>query len=90
MSYQCFTNAACEFFPCHAGIEAVAFNCLFCYCPLYALGKNCGGNPVYDNARGIKDCSNCSLPHRKDRYDWVLARLETLVEQTAQHEKEQP
>ena len=39
--YAFFQNRACEFFPCHKGADAENFNCLFCYCPLYALGGNC-------------------------------------------------
>jgi Zn-finger protein len=48
------------------------FNCLFCYCPLY--GKNCGGNFVILDT-GIKDCSNCIIPHRRDKYDYVISKL---------------
>ena len=44
--FSCFTNRACEYFPCHEGVEPGSFNCLFCYCPLYALGTACGGNFV--------------------------------------------
>ena len=43
-AYSFFCNAECEFFPCHKTNDLENFNCLFCYCPLYALGENCGGN----------------------------------------------
>ena len=33
-SSRFFENRACAYFPCHAGMEGEAFNCLFCYCPL--------------------------------------------------------
>ncbi|WP_353963176.1 cysteine-rich small domain-containing protein [Aequorivita marina] len=33
----------------------------FCYCPLYMLKDDCGGNFKYTN--GFKDCSDCKLPH---------------------------
>ena len=52
--YQFFQNRQCEYFPCHQGIAEADFNCLFCFCPLYALGKACGGNCVYTE-QGIKD-----------------------------------
>ena len=42
-----FQNRECPHFPCHRGIAAEEFNCLFCYCPLYTLGKRCGGNCTY-------------------------------------------
>ena len=42
--YAFFSNKECEYFPCHAGADPENFNCLFCYCPLYALGDKCGGN----------------------------------------------
>ena len=38
-----FQNSRCEYFPCHKLPENGFFNCLFCYCPLYALGDKCGG-----------------------------------------------
>jgi Zn-finger protein len=63
--YQFFQNRECEYFPCHTGVLEKDFNCLFCYCPLYMLGPDCGGNFTY-NEKGRKDCTNCSLPHRGD------------------------
>lgn len=68
-----FENRDCPYFPCHkeAGGE---FNCLFCYCPLYALGDRCGGNFRYLE-NGIKDCSGCLIPHKKGGYDYVLSKF---------------
>ena len=63
--YPFFTHKECEFFPCHEGIEPEEFNCLFCYCPLYALGPRCGGDFTY-NDRGNKVCTDCAKPHRGD------------------------
>ena len=45
--YSFFQHTACEFFPCHETAHPEDFNCLFCYCPLYALGDRCGGNFRY-------------------------------------------
>ena len=56
--YSFFQHTACEFFPCHETAHPEDFNCLFCYCPLYALGDRCGGNFRYIGD-GIKDCSGC-------------------------------
>ena len=58
-----FRNTACAHFPCHAGVDPQEFNCLFCYCPLYALGPACGGTFSYTEG-GIKDCSSCTRLHR--------------------------
>ncbi|MEE1158282.1 MAG: cysteine-rich small domain-containing protein, partial [Atopobiaceae bacterium] len=55
----------CAYFPCHADVDEAEFNCLFCYCPLYALGPQCGGDFTYTDA-GIKDCSSCTRLHRGD------------------------
>ena len=38
--YSFFQNRECEYFPCHKGADPETFNCLFCYCPLYALEEN--------------------------------------------------
>ena len=47
-----FKNTSCEYFPCHK-TDGENFNCLFCYCPLYAFGDKCGGNFTYTE-NGIK------------------------------------
>ena len=60
-----YTNKECEYAPCHPVPEGTEFNCLFCYCPPYALGEKCGGDYVYLDS-GIKDCSGCLRPRRSD------------------------
>ena len=45
--YSFFSHKECEYFPCHKTEDPENFNCLFCYCPLYALGERCGGNFRY-------------------------------------------
>ena len=62
-NYKFFQNNKCEYFPCHKGIPEEDFNCLFCYCPLYTLGKNCGGNCEFLE-NGVKSCMNCGFPHQ--------------------------
>ena len=77
--YAFFQNRECEFFPCHKGADPENFNCLFCYCPLYALGKKCGGNCSFTES-GIKDCSGCLVPHRRENYGRIIARFGELCE----------
>ena len=76
--YQYFQHRACEFFPCHPGAEEDNFNCLFCYCPLYALGRRCGGDFAY-TPDGIKDCTGCTFPHRRENYGAVIARFGEIM-----------
>lgn len=77
--YKYNQNRKCEFFPCHNGLKKEEFSCLFCYCPLYALGDKCGGNFTYlDN--GIKDCSNCLVPHRRENYDRIMEKMHMVME----------
>lgn len=77
--YRFFSHKQCEYFPCHATEHPENFNCLFCYCPLYALGEACGGNFKYlDN--GIKDCSGCLLPHRKESYEYIIGKYPEILE----------
>jgi Zn-finger protein len=78
-SYRFFQNKACEYFPCHKGGDVENFNCLFCYCPLYALGENCGGNWTCTE-NGIKDCSHCLLPHTPGGYDYITAKFSQISE----------
>ena len=77
--YSFTQNRDCEFFPCHEGVPEEEFNCLFCYCPLYALGRHCGGNCRFKD-NGIKDCSGCVLPHKKNSYAYINRRFGDLVE----------
>ena len=73
-----FKNSECEYFPCHK-VEGEYFNCMFCCCPLFALGDKCGGNFVYIEG-GIKDCSNCNIPHTEAGYAHVTANLRRVSE----------
>ena len=75
--FRFFQNTQCEFFPCHKGIPEEKFNCLFCFCPLYALGESCGGTFTLTE-RGVKDCSACNFPHKRENYAAVLARCSEL------------
>ncbi len=76
--YAFFQHQDCEFFPCHEGIERSDFNCLFCYCPLYALGERCGGNYRYLES-GVKSCEHCNIPHRRENYERILSRFPDLA-----------
>lgn len=73
--FSCFTNRDCEYFPCHAGADPERFNCLFCYCPLYTQGSDCGGQYTYLK-NGVKDCSNCLIPHIPQNYGYIIERFQ--------------
>ncbi len=78
-NYDFFQNKECEYFPCHQGADPGNFSCLFCYCPLYALGDNCGGNFSYTQD-GIKDCSNCLRPHRRENFQDIQKQMAAVME----------
>ena len=77
--YSFAQHVRCEFFPCHPTDHPEDFNCLFCYCPLYTLGSGCGGNFKYLE-NGVKDCSGCLRPHRRDSYGYIMSRYPELME----------
>lgn len=77
--YSFVQNRECEFFPCHETDKPEDFNCLFCYCPLYALGSRCGGNFRYLE-NGNKDCSACTVPHRRSSYSYIVKKYPELAE----------
>ena len=77
-SYRYFANRDCKYFPCHPGADPENFNCLFCYCPLYALADKCGGNFYYKD-NGVKVCTNCRLPHLAGNYDYVTKKLADAI-----------
>ena len=63
-------------------------NCLFCYCPLYALGDKCGGSFTYLE-NGIKDCSSCLKPHRAGNYEKIMEKMGMVLE-LAKKQPEKP
>ena len=77
-SSEFFQNRGCKYFPCHKNASEEDFNCLFCYCPLYALGERCGGNFTYTE-KGIKNCTNCLLPHSEGGYEYVLSNFSKIA-----------
>ena len=77
--YSFFCNKECEYFPCHKTNHPEDFNCLFCYCPLYTLGDKCGGNFRYTES-GIKDCTECMLPHKRENYGYIIGKYEEIME----------
>jgi len=77
-SYRFFSNRECQYFPCHEIEAGEAFNCLFCYCPLYPLGEACGGQ-FRVTPQGIKDCSDCLFPHQPENYEKIVARMREVA-----------
>ncbi len=79
--YSFTQNTQCEYFPCHKTAHPENFNCLFCYCPLYALGDKCGGNFKYSK-KGYKDCTDCKIPHVKDNFGLIIGKFQEIAELT--------
>lgn len=77
-NYKKVQHTQCEFFPCHKGLDHETFNCLFCYCPLYMLGNECGGNFKVTN--GVKDCSDCLKPHDAESYAYIMSKMKTVIQ----------
>lgn len=76
-SHRFFQNKSCEFFPCHSDIPEKEFSCLMCYCPLYLVPDCIGvqeGKGIY-LSNGVKDCSDCSIPHDRKNYDLMMSEL---------------
>ena len=88
-NYDFFQNTGCEYFPCHEGANPETFSCLFCYCPLYCLGERCGGKFVYTE-NGIKDCSNCQIPHRRENYNLICDKMEQVINLVKRNKEEKP
>lgn len=78
MPHDFFQNRDCEYFPCHPGADPERFSCMFCYCPLYALADRCGGSFTY-TPDGIKDCTDCLRPHRRENYIAICEKLQEVI-----------
>jgi len=77
--YSFFSHKNCEAFPCHETEDDNSFNCLFCYCPLYILGRDCGGVFKYLK-NGVKDCSSCLIPHEREKYGDIVGKLRLIID----------
>ena len=86
MSRDFFQNRSCPYIPCHTEADPEQFSCLFCYCPLYALGEACGGSFTYTE-QGIKDCSRCLRPHRRENYDAICEKVGEVLERVKKQPK---
>lgn len=84
--YDFFQNKDCPYFPCHETRDTDDFSCLFCFCPLYALGKGCRGNYSFTED-GIKDCSRCLYPHRRQNYGKIVQRFGEIAELVKRQEE---
>lgn len=80
--YSFFQNRQCEYFPCHKTQREDDFNCMFCYCPLFALGEDCGGNFRYTK-RGDKDCSGCLVPHMRENFGRIIEKYPLICDMAA-------
>ena len=85
--YSFFCNRDCECFPCHPTDDPEQFNCLFCYCPLYALGDRCGGAFTY-NSKGYKVCTQCTFPHQRNNYGKIMQRYSEIADLAKKQETE--
>jgi len=86
-NYRFYQNRACEYFPCHKGMAEEDFNCLFCFCPLYALGRKCGGSCTYTE-QGVKSCADCLFPHRRENYDALMTRFSDIADVVKRSDRE--
>ena len=72
-SHRFFRNIDCRYFPCHEVSDETSFNCMFCFCPLYLM-KDCGGRFKMTD-KGIKNCTDCKIPHRPEGYDYIIKKI---------------
>lgn len=49
------------------------------------LGRDCGGNFTYLE-NGVKDCSKCLVPHRRNNYGYIASRFQSIVEEMSRRE----
>lgn len=86
-SHRFFCNRECAYFPCHTTEKTDEFNCLFCFCPLYFF-EECGGRfRILDS--GVKDCTNCLIPHVPKGYDHVVGKLKARIDTVRDKKKEE-
>ncbi len=78
-NYKFFRNTSCEYFPCHKTDDEKNFNCLFCFCPLYAI-SDCGGSFTY-NENNIKCCDDCTVPHERENYEIIIEKIKNYNEE---------
>jgi len=85
-AFAFFCNKECEMFPCHTVDNEDDYNCLFCYCPLYMLDDKCEGDFSYLES-GIKDCSRCIVPHKKENYGLITEKFADILKKMKENKE---
>ena len=77
--YSFFSNRECEYFHAIKGqirkistVYSATARCML-------FGDKCGGIFRYTE-NGIKDCTNCQLPHKRKNYGYVTGKYQELAE----------
>jgi Zn-finger protein len=47
------------------------------------LKDKCGGNFTYTD-KGIKDCSDCTIPHDEGGYEYIMSKIGKVIEIASQ------
>ena len=82
-----YTNKECEYYPCHPVPEGTEFNCpVLALSPLYVGRK--WGNFTYLES-GVKDCSECLVPHRRENYGFIADSFQKIAGEMAEREKKE-
>ncbi len=78
MEQNNFQIKDCPYFPCHNIENTNTFNCKHCFCPLYY--SSCKGNYII-NEMGVKDCTNCNIPHMNNQgHQWIMLQINLKLE----------
>ena len=77
-SHRFFRNIDCRYFPCHQVSDETSFNCLFLF--LSAISGRRLRRTFKMTAKGIKDCTDCKIPHRPEGYDYIIKKLKEANE----------
>ena len=52
------------------------------------LGRKCGENFTYLES-GVKDCSKCLVPHRRENYGFIADSFQKIAGEMAEREKKE-
>ena len=83
-----YTNKECEYYPCHPVPEGTSSTACSATARFYMLGRKCGGNFTYLES-GVKDCSKCLVPHRRENYGFIADSFQKIAGEMAEREKKE-
>ena len=77
--YSFFSHKKCEYFPCHKGADPEELQLPVLLLSAVRAGREMRREFPYTE-NGIKDCTGCLVPHRRENYGYITGKYRELAQ----------